>query len=575
MSVVTTQSGGCLFGSSNLRQVARPAGWEVCRPSGAGTHPGGLNVAAGARFLHVSGDRVGVNPHVRPSHPGSRLWWRLVGANNRPLGRSATSYPDLSRSLAAAEVVRSLGTSAAVDYLIDIDSGLRSWRLMHPTLDSTVLAVSARGYHRQRECKYSLEAFLAALPQAAVLAPQQSGRRPGPSSRFLRRLVHPLPTLPRADRRTSTLPHVDQGGPVPGRHAKPDMRLRVGAGLGTALGLLFLVPGGEGAVAPAAAAVASVTSAQPLLRLSAPLVQSLTGAAGLPAAPAPAASASRSAALRTNTRPTAPVVEITAIPRQVALAYLSAERRESRRTPGCHLPWMLLAGIGQIESGQARGRGPGTTGWDGTARPPILGPVLSGGAFAAMPDTDGGRLDGDVTWDRAVGPMQFLPSTWRSWGVDANADGSADPQSIEAAAAAAADYLCADGRDLATAPGVLAAVFSYNHSAAYVQAVLAAARAYPPAAPGAVVAALALAPVAASLAPVATPSLAPSAGPTPAGPTPAMSASPTLSPAPTVSPAPTGPMPTPSASPAASPESALPVEPLTTVSPTADPVASP
>ncbi len=55
--------------------------------------------------------------------------------------------------------------------------------------------------------------------------------------------------------------------------------------------------------------------------------------------------------------------------------------------------------------------------------PPVRGPALSGGAFSAIRDTDGGRYDGDPVWDRAVGPMQFIPGTWRIWGADGNGDG--------------------------------------------------------------------------------------------------------------------------------------------------------
>ena len=70
---------------------------------------------------------------------------------------------------------------------------------------------------------------------------------------------------------------------------------------------------------------------------------------------------------------------------------------------------------------------------------PILGPVLDGaGDFAAITDTDGGGWDGDTTWDRAVGPMQFIPSSWAVWGRDGDGDGRSDPSDIDDAALATA-----------------------------------------------------------------------------------------------------------------------------------------
>ena len=84
-------------------------------------------------------------------------------------------------------------------------------------------------------------------------------------------------------------------------------------------------------------------------------------------------------------------------------------------------------------------------------------------------------LHGDPTWDHAVGPFQFLPSTWAQWGGDGDGDGAADPEDLDDAAYAAGRYLCASGGDLGDSTGWQAAVFSYNHAASYVAAVYAAA----------------------------------------------------------------------------------------------------
>ncbi|WP_079135065.1 lytic murein transglycosylase [Streptomyces qinglanensis] len=158
------------------------------------------------------------------------------------------------------------------------------------------------------------------------------------------------------------------------------------------------------------------------------------------------------------------------IPASVLAAYQKAARSLASRTPGCGLRWELLAGIGKVESGHARG---GAVDKDGTTLRPILGPVLNGNGFARIKDTDGGRWDSDTTYDRAVGPLQFIPSTWDRWGADGNGDGRKDPNNIHDAALAAGGYLCADGRDLSTGAGLDRAVLSYNNSSDYLRTVLA------------------------------------------------------------------------------------------------------
>ena len=91
---------------------------------------------------------------------------------------------------------------------------------------------------------------------------------------------------------------------------------------------------------------------------------------------------------------------------------------------------------------------------DGVVHPAILGPRLTGhGATSRIDDTDAGLLDGDQRFDRAVGPMQFIPSTWTVVGVDADGDGRRDPQDIDDASLATAVYLCSGTDDLATRRG--------------------------------------------------------------------------------------------------------------------------
>ncbi|MGW6566165.1 lytic murein transglycosylase [Streptomyces sp. NPDC054975] len=157
------------------------------------------------------------------------------------------------------------------------------------------------------------------------------------------------------------------------------------------------------------------------------------------------------------------------IPSTVLSAYKRAEQSIRSSDPTCHLPWQLLAGIGKVESGQARG---GRVDANGTTLSPILGPKLDGVGFANISDTDDGAFDGDTTHDRAVGPMQFIPSTWATWGQDANGDGRKDPNNIYDAAQAAGLYLCANNRDLAVKADLDRAILSYNRSTEYLRTVL-------------------------------------------------------------------------------------------------------
>jgi Transglycosylase SLT domain len=98
------------------------------------------------------------------------------------------------------------------------------------------------------------------------------------------------------------------------------------------------------------------------------------------------------------------------------------------------LSWTVLAAIGQIESGDGANVGPSTAG--------------------------------------ALGPMQFLPSTWAIWGIDGFGDtGSPNIMSPFDAVPSAARLLCADG----AAQGGQAlsqAIFDYNHASWYVDEVL-------------------------------------------------------------------------------------------------------
>lgn len=98
------------------------------------------------------------------------------------------------------------------------------------------------------------------------------------------------------------------------------------------------------------------------------------------------------------------------------------------------VPWQVLAAINKVESNFGRNMGPSSAG--------------------------------------AIGWMQFMPSTWERWGVDANGDGLADPWNAEDAITASARYLAASGGGA----DISRAVFSYNHAQWYVDEVLQLAR---------------------------------------------------------------------------------------------------
>jgi murein DD-endopeptidase MepM/ murein hydrolase activator NlpD len=94
------------------------------------------------------------------------------------------------------------------------------------------------------------------------------------------------------------------------------------------------------------------------------------------------------------------------------------------------VPWQVLASINKVESNFGRNMGPSSAG--------------------------------------AIGWMQFMPSTWERWGLDADGDGLANPWSPDDAIAAAARYLAASGGQ----SDISRAVFSYNHAQWYVDEVL-------------------------------------------------------------------------------------------------------
>ena len=166
------------------------------------------------------------------------------------------------------------------------------------------------------------------------------------------------------------------------------------------------------------------------------------------------------------------------IPAAALAAYQRAESVINSADESCNLTWQLIAAIGRVESNHGRFGGNALDD-DGVAQPGIFGIALNGSNnTSTIRDTDAGQFDNDLVYDRAVGPMQFIPSTWSVVGVDADGDGQRNPQDIDDAALATAVYLCSGNDDLSTTAGQRSAVYRYNHSQAYVDLVLAIMNAY-------------------------------------------------------------------------------------------------
>jgi len=94
--------------------------------------------------------------------------WRVLGANNRELGRSAGPFGRADEAYQAVHEAQTVLERTVTRFWAD-DLGEWFWNI---SLDGDQLAVSSRGYRRQRECIYSIEQFREHFPTARVVAPQ-------------------------------------------------------------------------------------------------------------------------------------------------------------------------------------------------------------------------------------------------------------------------------------------------------------------------------------------------------------------------------------------------------------------
>lgn len=119
------------------------------------------------RFLFVCSherdfERSAVGSEISYDH----VAWRLLGANNRELGRSAVWYPGIDSCLESVHVLRrEIGGVTSAITAVASPGGAWSWQL---TVSGRPVAVAGRPYHRHRECAYNLSHFVAAVPAARI-----------------------------------------------------------------------------------------------------------------------------------------------------------------------------------------------------------------------------------------------------------------------------------------------------------------------------------------------------------------------------------------------------------------------
>jgi hypothetical protein len=119
-----------------------------------------------------------------------QVTWRLLGANNRELGRSARSYADQAGCWQAIERLKARLPSAEPRLSIITPRGNWGWQLL---LDGDEWAVSARLFSRLRECRYSIDQFLEKVPDAGLtISP--------PTAIDRRKLANPDDTVPTSHR---------------------------------------------------------------------------------------------------------------------------------------------------------------------------------------------------------------------------------------------------------------------------------------------------------------------------------------------------------------------------------------
>lgn len=253
-----------------------------------------------------------------------------------------------------------------------------------------------------------------------------------------------------------------------------------------------------GAMIAALTAIAATAGAVVIPELASPVAVSsyqpppppIVSKSPTPAPASPAPDASPTPAPAVGARPASAFAEWAGtlsgplgIPQNVLEAYGYAEWVLTQTRATCKLQWTTLAALGKIASDHGRVDGR-TVDAQGRPQPVLMGPALDGtSGRSKVDDSDGGALDGDQKWDRAMGPMQLTPAMWRASGVDADSNELAQPQDIDDAALAAGYQLCgaASGegaRDLSKVAHWKAAINGYPGMAKNIDKVFDAAQSY-------------------------------------------------------------------------------------------------
>lgn len=136
---------------------------------------------------------------------------------------------------------------------------------------------------------------------------------------------------------------------------------------------------------------------------------------------------------------------------------------------GCTVGWPTLAALGGVLTDHGRAANT-NVGPDGVTSQPLREIAPAANGALSVPDTDGGRYDGDATKDVPMGPMQLMPSRWEQFARAAEPGATPNPDNIDDAALTTAIIICSSG-DIASPDGWTAALAQFNPHPLFLTAV--------------------------------------------------------------------------------------------------------